>query len=159
MKDWWQHLFDATLFGFLEAGKMMKKRWVIGALLVLSGCAQVEDYEAVIKHPAPAGLAGYWQSEGPQSELVSPEAIASLIVTPEGDTLDCRQWQRVIAVPGKLSQRGDELRNITQENDSYRITRSGDRLEYDGMTLQRVEKPTAQCAQPLPLKSSVGLRP
>jgi hypothetical protein len=138
---------------------MMKKRWVIGALLVLSGCAQVEDYEAVIKHPAPAGLAGYWQSEGPQSELVSPEAIASLIVTPEGDTLDCRQWQRVIAVPGKLSQRGDELRNITQQQDNYRIAREGDRLEYAGMTFKRVEKPTAECADALTKKTAVGLKP
>ncbi len=138
---------------------MMKKRWVIGALLVLSGCAQIENYEAVVKHPAPAGLAGYWQSEGPQSEMVSPEAIASLIVTPEGDTLDCRQWQRVIAVPGKLSLRGDTLENITQQRDSYRISRDGDRLEYAGMVLKRVEKPTAECADALAKKTIVGLKP
>jgi hypothetical protein len=29
--------------------------------------------------------------------MMSPDAIASLIVTKDGDTLDCRQWQRVIA--------------------------------------------------------------
>lgn len=138
---------------------MMKKRWVIGALVLLSGCVPLENYEGVVKHPAPPGLAGYWQSEGPQSELVSPEAIASLIVTPEGDTLDCRQWQRVIAVPGKLSVREDVLDNITQQLDSYRITRTGDRLDYDGMTLKRVEKPTPECADALTRKTAVGLKP
>lgn len=137
----------------------MKKRWVIGAMLVLSGCAQIEDYQSVVKHPAPEGLAGYWQSEGPQSELVSPEAIASLIVTPEGDTLDCRQWQRVIAVPGKLSLRGDELENITQQRDTYALSREGDRLEYAGMTLKRVAKPTTECADALARKKAVGLKP
>ncbi|MGK9174099.1 lipoprotein [Yokenella regensburgei] len=137
----------------------MKKRWVIGALLVLSGCAQIEHYDEVVKHPAPAGLAGNWQSDGPQSELVSPDAIASLIITPEGDTLDCRQWQRVIAVPGRLSVRGGVLDNITQQLDSYRITRSGDRLDYDGMTLKRVEKPTPECADALTKKKAVGLKP
>lgn len=137
----------------------MKKRWVIGAALLLSGCAQIENYEAVVKHPAPAGLAGYWQSEGPQSELVSPQAIASLIVTPEGDTLDCRQWQRVIAVPGKLSVQGDTLENITQQRDSYSISRDGDRLEYAGMVLRRVAQPTVECADALAKKTVVGLKP
>jgi DNA-binding transcriptional regulator of glucitol operon len=61
------------------------------------GCVQVDNYSEVVKAPAPAGLEGYWQSKGPQSEMMSPDAIASLIVTKEGDTLDCRQWQRVIA--------------------------------------------------------------
>ncbi|VEC52838.1 Putative lipoprotein [Klebsiella aerogenes] len=35
---------------------------------------------------------------------MSPDAIASLIVTKEGDTFDCRQWQRVIAQPGKTDE-------------------------------------------------------
>ncbi|VDZ78296.1 lipoprotein [Salmonella bongori] len=68
----------------------MKKVAIIGALLVLAGCAEVENYHDVVKTPAPAGLEGYWQSKGPQRKLVSPEAIASLVVTKEGDTLDCR---------------------------------------------------------------------
>lgn len=62
----------------------MKKLAIVGALLVLAGCAEVQNYNDVVKTPAPAGLAGYWQSKGPQRALVSPEAIASLIVTKEG---------------------------------------------------------------------------
>lgn len=71
------------------------------------------NYNDVVKTPAPAGLEGYWQSKGPQRKLVSPEAIASLVVTKEGDTLDCRQWQRVIALPGKLTMLSDDLTNVT----------------------------------------------
>ncbi len=57
----------------------MKKVAIVGALLVLAGCAEVENYNDVVKTPAPAGLEGYWQSKGPQRKLVSPEAIASLV--------------------------------------------------------------------------------
>ncbi|MEA1065301.1 lipoprotein YedD [Erwinia sp. HR93] len=124
----------------------MKKLCVMLALLGLSGCVQVDNYHDVVKTPPPAGLDGYWQSAGPQSELVSPEAIASFIVTPQGDTLDCRQWQRVIALPGKLMRRGDVLYNVTNTRDVYSVSRSGDTLEYAGMTLQRVERPTDECA-------------
>ncbi|WP_436873608.1 lipoprotein YedD [Kosakonia sacchari] len=127
----------------------MKKRVIIGAAMLLSGCVQVDNYDAVVKQPAPAGLAGYWQSSGPQSSLVSPEAIASLIVTKEGDTLDCRQWQRVIAVPGKLMRNGDKLYNVTQKRDIYRLEREGNTLEFDGLTLQRVDKPTVECQDAL----------
>ncbi|MEQ4451669.1 lipoprotein YedD [Kosakonia sp. YIM B13605] len=127
----------------------MKKRVIIGAAMLLSGCVQVDNYDAVVKQPAPAGLAGYWQSSGPQSSLVSPEAIASLIVTKEGDTLDCRQWQRVIAVPGKLMRNGDKLYNVTQKRDIYRLESEGNTLEFDGLTLQRVDKPTVECQDAL----------
>lgn len=44
---------------------------------------------------------------------MSPDAIASLIVTKEGDTFDCRQWQRVIAQPGKLMNRDSDIYNVT----------------------------------------------
>ncbi len=124
----------------------MKKIAIIGALLALSGCAQIDDYNNVVKAPAPAGLAGYWQSEGPQSAMISPEAIATLIITPEGDTLDCRQWQRVIALPGKLMLRSDDLYNVTNRKDVYSIDREGERIDYDRMTLKRVERPTQECA-------------
>ncbi len=124
----------------------MKKFAIAGALLALSGCAQVDNYNNVVKAPAPAGLAGYWQSEGPQSAMVSPEAIATLIVTKEGDTLDCRQWQRVIARPGKLMQRSDDYYNVTEKKEVYAIDRDGDRLDYDRMTLKRVDRPTQECA-------------
>ena len=124
----------------------MKKIALLTVLLALSGCVQVENYREVVKTPAPAGLAGYWQSQGPQSEMVSPEAIATLVVTPAGDTLDCRQWQRVIALPGKLTLRSDDWYNVTNKRDVYSVERIGDTLEYAGMTLKRVEKPTQECA-------------
>ncbi|MEG1214795.1 MAG: lipoprotein YedD, partial [Leclercia sp.] len=102
-----------------------------------------------VKTPAPAGLEGYWQSKGPQRSLVSPEAIASLVVTKEGDTLDCRQWQRVIALPGKLTMISGDLTNVTVKRELYEIEREGNTLEYDGMTLQRVDRPTQECADAL----------
>ncbi|EOW6771548.1 lipoprotein YedD [Cronobacter muytjensii] len=123
------------------------KKIALGLMMLgLSGCVQVENYNEVVKTPPPAGLAGYWQSKGPQGKLVSPEAIASLVVTSEGDTLDCRQWQRVIALPGKLMRRGDDLYNVTSKLEVYSLERMGDTLEYAGMTLQRVERPTTECA-------------
>lgn len=124
----------------------MKKLAIVGALLVLAGCAEVENYNDVVKTPAPAGLEGYWQSKGPQRKMMSPEAIASLVVTKEGDTLDCRQWQRVIAVPGKLTMLSGELTNVTTKREIYPIERTGNTLTYDGMTLQRVDRPTTECA-------------
>ncbi len=130
----------------------MKKIAIIGALLALSGCAQVDNYREVVKHPAPSELTGYWQSKGPQSSLVSPEAIATLVVTREGDTLDCRQWQRTIAVPGKLMLRSDDFYNVTSKLDIYPLERDGSTLEYDGMTLQRVDRPTTECADALAKK-------
>ncbi|MCT4706638.1 lipoprotein [Enterobacteriaceae bacterium H16N7] len=136
----------------------MKKVAGLVALLALSGCVQVDDYREVVKAPAPAGFAGYWQSEGPQSEMVSPEAIATLVVTPQGDTLDCRQWQRVIAVPGRLTLRSDTLYNVTNKREIYDIEREGDRLEYAGMTLKRVDRLTQECADYLdkhPLDSDI----
>lgn len=103
----------------------MKKVAIVGALLVLAGCAEVENYNDVVKTPAPAGLEGYWQSKGPQRKLVSPEAIASLVVTKEGDTLDCRQWQRVIALPGKLTMLSDDLTNVTVKRELLRLSATG----------------------------------
>ncbi|MDX6019994.1 lipoprotein YedD [Scandinavium sp. V105_16] len=124
----------------------MKKIAILGALLALSGCVQVDNYSGVVKAPAPADLAGYWQSEGPQSAMVSPEAIATLVITKEGDTLDCRQWQRVIARPGKLMLRGDNYYNVTVRKEIYEIDRDDGRLDYDRMTLKRVDRPTQECA-------------
>ena len=123
----------------------MKKIAIAGALLALTGCVQVDNYQDVIKHPVPAHLAGYWQSKGPQSSLVSPEAIATLVVTEEGDTLDCRQWQRVIAQPGKLMNRDSEIYNVTASLDIYPVEREGNTISYDRMTLSRVERLTPEC--------------
>ncbi|CAM4167983.1 MULTISPECIES: lipoprotein YedD [Lelliottia] len=136
----------------------MKKSIMVGALLALTGCVQVDNYQDVIKHPVPSNLAGYWQSKGPQSKMVSPEAIATLVVTEEGDTLDCRQWQRVVAVPGKIMLRSDDFYNVTRKLDIYPLERNGNTLEYDGMELQRVDRPTVECADYLtknPLESQV----
>ncbi|WP_133630397.1 MULTISPECIES: lipoprotein YedD [Gammaproteobacteria] len=136
----------------------MKKIVMVGALLALTGCVQVDNYQEVIKHPVPAHLAGYWQSTGPQSKLVSPQAIATLVVTEEGDTLDCRQWQRVVAVPGKIMLRSDDFYNVTRKLDIYQLQREGNTLEYDGMELRRVDRPTVECAQYLtknPLESTL----
>lgn len=124
----------------------MKKVAFAGLMLALTGCAQIESYDEVVKTPAPGELVGYWQSTGPQSELVSPEAIASLIITREGDTLDCRQWQRVIALPGKLMKRSDDYYNVTSKLEIYSMERDGAELEYAGMTLHRVDRPTQECA-------------
>jgi hypothetical protein len=137
---------------------MMKKMIMAGALLALTGCVQVDNYQDVIKHPVPSDLAGYWQTKGPQSKMVSPEAIATLAVTEQGDTLDCRQWQRVIAVPGKIMLRSDDYYNVTSKLDIYPLERDGNTLEYDGMELQRVDRPTVECADYLtknPLESQV----
>lgn len=136
----------------------MKKLAIVAVFLALTGCAEVENYNDVVKTPAPAGLEGYWQSKGPQRSLVSPEAIASLVVTKEGDTLDCRQWQRVIALPGKLTLRDNEVYNVTNKLDVYAVEREGSTLTYDGMTLHRVERPTVECAAALaktPLASAL----
>ncbi|MNZ86915.1 lipoprotein [compost metagenome] len=136
----------------------MKKIVMVGALLALTGCVQVDNYQEVIKHPVPAHLAGYWQSTGPQSKLVSPQAVATLVVTEEGDTLDCRQWQRVVAVPGKIMLRSDDFYNVTRKLDIYQLQREGNTLEYDGMELRRVDRPTVECAQYLtknPLESTL----
>ncbi|MTD39287.1 lipoprotein [Erwinia sp. CPCC 100877] len=124
----------------------MKQLLLSLALVALSGCVQVDNYNEVVKYPAPAGMAGYWQSLEPQSEMVSQEAVASLVVTPEGDTLECRQWQRLIALPGKLMQHSDALYNVTIKREVYGIERHGDTLEYAGMTLHRVERLTDECA-------------
>ena len=136
----------------------MKKLAIAGALMLLAGCAEVENYNNVVKTPAPDWLAGYWQTKGPQRALVSPEAIGSLIVTKEGDTLDCRQWQRVIAVPGKIMLRSDDYYNVTRKLDVYPLERDGAALEYDGMELYKVDRPTVECADYLsknPLESKL----
>ena len=136
----------------------MKKLAIVAALMMLAGCAQIDNYSTVVKAPAPEGLAGYWQTMGPQSALVSPQAMASLIITRDGDTLDCRQWQRVIALPGKLTLRDKDVYNVTHKLDVYAIEREGNSLSYDGMTLQRVARPTVECEKALaktPLKSTL----
>lgn len=40
-----------------------EKLAIVGVFLALTGCAEVENYNDVVKTPAPAGLEGYWQSK------------------------------------------------------------------------------------------------
>jgi len=129
----------------------MKRISFLAALVMLSGCVEVRDYQQVTRQPAPSGLSGYWQTDGPQSELVSPEAIASLVVTAQGDTLDCRQWQRVIARQGKLARFAEdgEIHNVTVDKDIYSLSRNGDNLRYAGMSMKRVPRPTEECREQL----------
>lgn len=131
----------------------MKKLVIASALLVLTGCAaQVDNYSDVVKSPAPAGLAGYWQSKGPQSATASPDVIASLIITKDGDTLDCRQWVRVTTVPGQLMMRDGDVYNVTTRLNVYPLDHDGNTLSYDRMTLERVARPTPECADALAKK-------
>jgi len=124
----------------------MKKIFVTGLLATaLTGCAGTANYSEVVKAPAPQEMAGVWTTTGPQSWLASPEAIASLIITRSGDTLDCRQWQRTIAKRGKLDWTGKEYYNVTFKSENYNIALADGEMTYDHMTLRRVKAPTAEC--------------
>ena len=66
------------------------KKWMLLSVLALAGCVQITNYQQAVKLPAPAGIAGVWQTDGPQKGLISPQAMASLLISPQGDILDCR---------------------------------------------------------------------
>lgn len=127
------------------------KNWMIMtfAAVTLAGCADIPNYQSAVKTPPPANLAGNWQSMGPQKGLVSKEAIASLMITAEGDTLDCRQWQRVIAKPGKVTQLDGDWVNVTNQVRVMPLELEGTQLHYDKLVLQKVQQPTAECQQAL----------
>lgn len=127
----------------------MKKWMVLSALLVLSGCAQISNYDEAVKTPAPQTLQGNWQTVGPQSDLISDRALGSLIITPQGDTLDCRQWQRVIAKPGKLAREGDTWVNVNRFVRVMPLELEDGELHYDGLRLRKVAQPTVECQQAL----------
>ncbi|WP_380178894.1 lipoprotein YedD [Kalamiella sp. sgz302252] len=126
------------------------KKWMLTAVAIaLSGCAQIPNYQSAVKTPPPASLVGNWQTFGPQKGLVSKEATASLIITAQGDTLDCRQWQRVIAKPGKITQFSGDWVNVNNEVRVMPLELEGDKLHYDKLVLQKVQQPTAECQQAL----------
>lgn len=127
------------------------KKWIVmtAAAVALSGCAQIPNYQSAVKTPPPAQLVGNWQTMGPQSGLVSPEAIASLIITEQGDTLDCRQWQRVIAKPGKVTRLNDSWINVNTQLRVMPLELEGTALHYDDLVLQKVSQPTLECQQAL----------
>lgn len=123
------------------------KKWMLIAALALGGCAQINDYESAVQTPAPAELQGNWQTVGPQSNLISDQAIGSLLITAEGTTLDCRQWQRVIAKPGKLTRLNGDYVNVTRQVRVMPLNVDNGELKYDGLTLRKVARPTVECQQ------------
>ncbi|MEI2264027.1 lipoprotein YedD [Erwinia sp. CGal63] len=126
------------------------KKWILTvAAVALAGCAQIPNYQSAIKTPPPADLVGNWQTFGPQKGLVSKEATASLIISAAGDTLDCRQWQRVIAKPGKVTQFSGDWVNVNNEVRVMPLELKGRELHYDKLVLQRVPQPTAECQEAL----------
>jgi len=125
------------------------KKWMLIAALALSGCAQINDYENAVQTPAPADLQGTWQTVGPQSSLISDKAIASVIINADGSTLDCRQWMRVIAKPGKLTRLSGDYVNVTRQVRVMPLVVENGELNYDRMTLRKVARPTVECQQAL----------
>ncbi|MCU5773293.1 lipoprotein [Erwiniaceae bacterium BAC15a-03b] len=125
------------------------KKWIVLCALALSGCTQITSYDQAVKTPAPADLQGVWQTVTPQSGLISEQAVASLIITPQGDTLDCRQWQRVIAKPGKLTVRSGDYVNVNRALRVMPLERKGTTLLYDKLEMQKMNHPTAECQQAL----------
>ncbi|WP_419963829.1 lipoprotein YedD [Pantoea vagans] len=125
------------------------KKWMLIAALALSGCAQINDYENAVQTPAPAELQGNWQTVGPQSNLISGQAMASLIINADGSTLDCRQWMRVIAKPGKLTRLNGDYVNVTRRIRVMPLVVDNSELNYDGLALRKVARPTVECQQAL----------
>jgi hypothetical protein len=125
------------------------KKWMLIAALALSGCAQINDYENAVQTPAPADLQGTWQTVVPQSSLISDKAIASVIINADGSTLDCRQWMRVIAKPGKLTRLSGDYVNVTRQVRVMPLVVENGELSYDRMTLRKVARPTVECQQAL----------
>lgn len=124
------------------------KKWMVVAALTLSGCAQINDYEEAVKTPAPVQLEGNWQTVK-ASGLINDRAIGSLIVTAQGDTLDCRQWQRVIAKPGKLTRLSSDYVNVTRQLRVMPLELEDGELHYDDLVMRKVDKPTLECQQAL----------
>ena len=125
------------------------KKWMLIAALALSGCAQINYYENAVQTPAPADLQGNWQTVGPQSSLINGQAMASLIINADGSTLDCRQWMRVIAKPGKLTRLNGDYVNVTRRIRVMPLVVDNSELNYDGLTLRKVARPTIECQQAL----------
>ncbi|QPG28487.1 lipoprotein [Pantoea sp. SM3640] len=125
------------------------KKWMLIAALALSGCAQINDYENAVQTPAPAELQGNWQTVGPQTSLINGQAMASLIINADGSTLDCRQWMRVIAKPGKLTRLSGDYVNVTRRIRVMPLVVDNSELNYDGLTLRKVARPTVECQQAL----------
>ena len=75
--------------------------------------------------------------------------MASLIINADGSTLDCRQWMRVIAKPGKLTRLNGDYVNVTRRIRVMPLVVDNSELNYDGLTLRKVARPTTECQQAL----------
>ena len=126
----------------------MKTRLLL-SLFVLAGCSPITNYQTIVKTPAPQSLAGVWRTSGPQSGLVSKDAVGYLIIDPAGDTLDCRQWQRVIAKPGKLSRLDGQWVNVNHQVRIMPLIRENGTLHYDRLTLTKVSSASEECQKAL----------
>lgn len=122
------------------------KKWLLASIVLLSGCAELTSYQQVVKLPPPASLQGVWKTEGAQSALSSPQARATLIISNEGDTFDCRQWQRVIGKPGKFARINDQLVVVNRLLRLQPIKLQGQKIYYDGLELSRVNTVDNDCA-------------
>jgi len=75
--------------------------------------------------------------------------MGTLIVNADGSTLDCRQWMRVIAKPGKLTLLSGDYVNVNRQSRVMPLELEGSELHYDGLTLRKVDRPTVECQQAL----------
>ncbi|SEQ66333.1 YedD-like protein [Rosenbergiella nectarea] len=126
----------------------MKTRLLL-SLFVLAGCSPITNYQTIVKTPAPQSLEGVWRTSGPQSGLVSKDAVGYLIIDQAGNTLDCRQWQRVIAKPGKLSRINDQWVNVNHQVRIMPLKRKDGMLHYDRLTLIKVSSASEECQKAL----------
>lgn len=124
------------------------KKLAILLPLVLSGCVQVGHYQGIVKTPPPESLRGYWQNINSHG-LVSKQATGSLIIDAEGNTLDCRQWQRVIVKPGKVALLSHRYVNVNQALRVMPLKLEREILYYDGMQLKKVTQLTTECQSAL----------
>lgn len=123
------------------------KIWMTVSVLALVGCSQITQYQQVAQQPAPIALQGVWQTQGQQSGLVSPYASAQLLIRENGETLDCRQWQRVIAKPGKYVIINGHPANINRQLRVMPLTLQQETLHYDKLILIKVARLTPECQQ------------
>lgn len=121
--------------------------WILVTAFSLLGCSHIDNYQQVPKVAAPVKLQGIWQTIGPQKGLVSPAARATLIIDKQGNTLDCREWQRVITKSGKLIRIKQQIENLNQTLRHRPLVLQGEVLYYDKLALQRTQKISEGCRQ------------
>lgn len=121
------------------------KNWLLVAVLWLTGCTHIDNYQRAQQIDAPLKLQGVWQTIGPQKGLISPEARATLIIDKKGDTLDCREWQRVMTKSGKLIWVNHQIENLNQALRHRPLVLKGHVLHYDRLKLHRTQHLSQAC--------------